>query len=243
MKRLLKVLTIIFLMVIYGCDPKDQETLYYSDHSVKSTCTLVDGRRDGVLIEYYPDGVVCSKQNWKEGKLNGEVLMYYTNGSLGERSFFQDSVKIGVTSYYYETGELLEKQWYDSIGRRIDFERYSKSGTIDYSGSAPIFFLNRDTVQIGDSVILFIKLANIDTSKVVQEAFFITSGFTDEGDLLDTLQYQVLLEHNMSFFKYSVVARSKGLNHIYGRIISEMITDSVNVDMRYSFIQPYFVPK
>lgn len=237
MKTKLLVLTIL---IVYGCISKEQEILYYPDNSIKSTCTLVDGKRDGLLVEYYPNSTIRSKQHWVNGKLDGELLMYYTNGQLGEQSTYKNGIKSECTFYYFETGGLLEKQCYDTLGRLIDFMRFNKGGGVDYSVSAPIFFLKKDTLNLGETVSIFIRLSNIDTAQIVKKTFFVTSGFTDEGRLTDTLNITNMPKSN-DFFKYSIITKQLGLNHIYGRIECEKETDSTNSTVRYSFNQPYFV--
>ncbi len=106
---------LLLALIISGCGHNsEEEKTYYDNGALKCKGTLVDGKREGLLLCYYPDGKVKLASNWKDGKRDGKRVTYYRNGNENEVSFYKKGVPDGQIQFYDSTGTLRQ------IGEMVD---------------------------------------------------------------------------------------------------------------------------
>lgn len=67
---------------------------------------IVNGKKEGIWIEYYKSGELKSETNYKNGLANGKQTIYYKNGNIKEERNFKDDVISGIRKYYDKEGKL-----------------------------------------------------------------------------------------------------------------------------------------
>jgi len=68
--------------------------------------TVVDGKSNGLWMEWYPNGVLRYRAYWKNSLGNGKWEYFYPNGQLRSESFYIDDIAQGLYKSYYENGQL-----------------------------------------------------------------------------------------------------------------------------------------
>ncbi len=66
---------------------------------------LVDGRTQGVWIEWYESGVPSFYSEWNKGKAHGTWIYFHETGEISERSFARDDVWTDVSEGWSATGD------------------------------------------------------------------------------------------------------------------------------------------
>lgn len=66
---------------------------------------LVDGRTQGVWIEWYESGVPSFYSEWNKGKAHGTWIYFHETGEISERAFARDDVWTDVSEGWSATGD------------------------------------------------------------------------------------------------------------------------------------------
>jgi antitoxin component YwqK of YwqJK toxin-antitoxin module len=119
---------------------------YFSDSTVSSRGPLVDGKIDGVMIDYYPDGKVRAERMFRNDLQHGRSVWYYPEGQIKEVQNFADGRKEGGDTVWYADGRLqfvmsfqqgkkhgLLQKW-DSSGQLIFHARYRGDTLVEVKG-------------------------------------------------------------------------------------------------------------
>lgn len=167
----------------------------------------------------------------------GEYVLFNDKGVVVERTCYKQGIKDGLRSLYYDTGELLEEQYY-KFGQLTDVKSFRKDGRIDYHRTVPVFYLSKDTLHVGEEVILFVRLCNADPDRFKTGSLLITSGFDDDEDLLDTL---AVVESSDNNYRYQFKTTQPGLNHVVGRLVYVISVDTATAVYKGSITHPFFV--
>lgn len=157
-------------MLVFGCSGKKtvkREIALYPSGSLRFEVKLIDDKREGLGIDYFEDGKIKMKSFWKNGKVDGESTGFYENGNKRQVSFYKDGL-CQISMDYSIDGYLEKTREYDSLGRILDFYKYSKDGTRDFSPGTkyPVFITQKDTVRVGENYIATIRLGNRQYSHV-----------------------------------------------------------------------------
>ncbi|MFD2562556.1 hypothetical protein [Aquimarina rubra] len=78
----------------------------YANGSPSLWKTLVNGKTEGLWLEWYPNGVLRYRAYWKNSLGNGRWEYFYPNGQLRSESFYIDDITQGIFKTYYENGQL-----------------------------------------------------------------------------------------------------------------------------------------
>lgn len=73
----------------------------YTDGSIKGTGSFVNGRLEGVRIQYSPNGQKRTEKEYKAAYLHGKAKEYYENGSLKQEGSFENNKEAGAWTLYY----------------------------------------------------------------------------------------------------------------------------------------------
>lgn len=123
---------------------------YYETGVPKSIEYYVDGLLEGDKILFYESGVIKSITPYSNGKINGEIILYFPNGHLNAINLFEHD------SLYY-------------IRVYNDTLNISKFG----EHLTPIVTINKDSVQVNDSVIVTIRLPRNDRYELLSGKYFL----------------------------------------------------------------------
>ena len=91
--------------------------------------TLLDGKANGLWLEWFPNGVLRYRAYWKNDLGHGKWEYFYPNGNLKNESFYIDDVAQGIYRSYFENGQLE----YD--GTYLDGRKHGIAYTYDINGS------------------------------------------------------------------------------------------------------------
>lgn len=80
---------------------------YYSDGSLKSRTSYVNGIKNGEYTEYYQFGDIGARANFINGKLNGKVYRYYPDSTLQLRMDL-DNEETGIYEHFWLDGTKNE---------------------------------------------------------------------------------------------------------------------------------------
>ena len=143
------------LLLIVGCST-DFETLqnrgdvYYEINAEKSFTgsvigkyesgqkslkgNLIDGKKDGLWIEWYENGHKRSKINHTDGKRNGLGTWWYEDGTMSYKGMYKNGNPIDGWTYYQRDGTTIEPIVFSSKVIYKDGLFVSIDNEIPYSG-------------------------------------------------------------------------------------------------------------
>ena len=78
----------------------------YANGSPSLWKTMVNGKSEGLWLEWYPDGTLRYRAYWKNSLGNGKWEYFYPNGQLRSESFYIDDIAQGMLKAYHENGQL-----------------------------------------------------------------------------------------------------------------------------------------
>jgi len=241
MKKLEIRLTVLLILSFYSCDRHEKKTIYYDDgKTVKSVAEYNSHNiKDGEEKYYFPTGVLMATTFWKNGKKNGVFNEYYNTGARGTIGHFNNDLPVGELIHYYPNGKIESISYFDSVGRFVDYKIFNKDGTRN-NKIEPLWWLEKDTIKIGETAKGFVKLANISDLRISHGRFVRTSEFIQGKDnrrlyLKDTLETIESKENNYPFLIYG---DKKGVTFIRGLIVINLNLDTTRV---FSIESSYFV--
>lgn len=78
----------------------------YANGSPSLWKTLVNGKTEGLWLEWYNNGPLRYRAYWKNSLGHGKWEYFYPNGQLRSESFFIDDIAQGMLKSYHENGQL-----------------------------------------------------------------------------------------------------------------------------------------
>jgi hypothetical protein len=241
MKKLEIRLALLLSLLLYSCDRHKEKTVYYDDgKTVKNVAEYnSDDVKDGEEKYFFHTGVLMATSTWKNGKKNGVFKQYFNNGVLGTIGHFNNDLLVGEIIDYYPDGKVEKISYYDSLSRLIDYKLFNKDGTRNKK-IEPLWWLERDTIKMGETAKGFVKLANIPDLRFNHGLFIRTSEFTPGKDnrrlyLKDTLE---IIESKENNYPFLINGDKKGVNFIRGLIVVNLSHDTTRV---VSIEDSYFV--
>jgi len=226
-------------MVLLACSCKEKEIILYENGTVEFEIEKKNGVRHGVTTEYYFGGKVRFVQNWKMGQLDGKTTGYYSNGNVGEETYYKNGKKVGKRKIYFESGKLMEEQIYDDVGRLVNFHSFLETGQRDSLRQKPIFFLEKDTVALGESNTFFARLGNVDSLEYSRGKLYLSSGIDKNEKLIDTIA--VVTSHTNTFSCRIENSNRKGNHILMGRLQFTIHRNGETVRENFLIGYPYFV--
>lgn len=138
---------------------------------------FIDGKKEGLWIQYDAGGHISWKKQFKHGKVEGIYEVFYPSGILMETGYWKDGKQRGQNFVYYENGNLQYEGCHDSDAKLIGYSiQYYSNGIIKdisyrYNGKKEGYSLLYDSlgyekskkyfkagIEIRDSIIFNVEL-------------------------------------------------------------------------------------
>ena len=145
----------VAMSVVLSCNSKQENvvsqlvTKKMHDGSTKIIGATINGKKEGLWIEYddsgrlssqkiffhdslsgevvsyHDDGkTILSKGVLENGKEEGEWVIYYDSDKVAEKGRYKNGNKIGVWEYYIENGKLNKKIEYTDTGKKVILDNH-----------------------------------------------------------------------------------------------------------------------
>ncbi|HSH02497.1 MAG TPA: hypothetical protein VLL52_08265 [Anaerolineae bacterium] len=76
---------------------------------------MVEGKKEGMWIEYYANGHKRREGAFKLGKKEGKWILYHKNGVVQSEATFHEGLYTGYYCSYYENGKRFREGHYAEI--------------------------------------------------------------------------------------------------------------------------------
>ncbi len=110
---------------------------YYPSGLTKSITTYIDGKKEGVTLEFNDNGQLSKRINfhldqldgdyrefnyttvkeerfYKNGKLEGTVKIYYPDGKVMEEGLYKNGIRDGISKWYDQQGNVTIEYEYQN---------------------------------------------------------------------------------------------------------------------------------
>lgn len=213
---------LLLLALLVGCtEPEQRIVEFYQNGNKKFEVPTKDGMWHGKARGFAENGQMLSEILYVENRREGYGFEYYPSGKLQGRAYYKNDVARDTMDFYLESGELRQRTLLTSKGVPIDFQRFNKDGTRDYSHMYPILYVINDSIKskhvmAGTPATLYVRLGNADSTLYTNGSLVITSAIKGK-DVSDTLFLQN--STNKTGFEYTFRPPHKGPNLIKGALI------------------------
>jgi antitoxin component YwqK of YwqJK toxin-antitoxin module len=82
----------------------DQE--FYENGTLKYESKVLEGKKEGITINYFENGGIKSIRNYVGGLIDGESVWFSENGTVQEKSTFSKGLQEGFAYYFYPSGVI-----------------------------------------------------------------------------------------------------------------------------------------
>lgn len=127
-------------------NPPTEQFTYYESGAISRRVPLVNGKKDGKMIQYYADGKVMGERWFKEDRQVGRTVLYYPSGVLKEVQYYTDGEKQGGDTIWHENGRIQNiatfeagkkhgyfRTW-DAVGHLVVEVRYVRDTLVEVKG-------------------------------------------------------------------------------------------------------------
>ncbi len=172
-------LTFVSVLVLSGCNPKQQTTdantdpdqmqngemkdgehsTYYPDGKLKYKVEYKDGKANGRVRQYYTDGKLYMEAVFKDGRRNGKCTYFFKNGSAYSVSNYVNGNKEGIESKYWENGKLLSVNTYKKDKVQPGLKEYKQDGTL-IDNEVKLLIKEVDHTSLEGKYYLYVSLSN-----------------------------------------------------------------------------------
>lgn len=99
---------------------------YDDSGRVSSNYTYVNDSLQGEAIHYWADGTIASQGCIKNGQREGEWIEYYNydKNKIAQKGSYKNGDKIGMWEYYIEDGRLNRKIEYTDTGKKVVLDNH-----------------------------------------------------------------------------------------------------------------------
>jgi antitoxin component YwqK of YwqJK toxin-antitoxin module len=140
-----------FFFLIFACKPQvdtpQKQFLYFENGKVRREYQLINGLKEGVMVDFYPDGKIKTIRNFTNDLQTGKTIIYHPNGRIKEVQYYDDNAQ-------REKGDTV---WYDNglVEYTAEFEKNKKNGFMtkfDSTGNLiyKVIFSNDSLVKVLD---------------------------------------------------------------------------------------------
>ena len=226
-----------------SCNQTSHEYIYYRNGAIKSDIEIVNGKKNGIVLDYYQDGKLKAKSNWKNNEIIGEIENYARQGYLQSKILMNNSV-IQEAYYYSSKGKLLAIEKYDSSGKILSGERFKEDGTRDSMAYQYMKFAHHsDTLELGKSFLLQMKTLNVYDDIYKNGVLIISSEFVSRADEITQVKdtIQIIKATNTFEYEYVVVPKKAGQDTIKGQFIFKKLIGE-DIEILSELVKfPYYV--
>jgi antitoxin component YwqK of YwqJK toxin-antitoxin module len=198
---------LLLLLISDGCEKRTIDRAYYPSGKLEYKVEMINGLKDGqsftyfengnvkVIQEwkndqpngigkhYYDNGKLKLMMEWKNGKAHGFYKEYYQSGNIKSEGLFIDDHEVGIHKFYYANGVIMEVDYYDSLGKALDYEKYDTLGNLRLEMKEAFTSLDKDTIRLGEQIVLTGYLGNNEH----RVNMLVGKRYKDNGFLEDTI--------------------------------------------------------
>lgn len=132
LRRLLALVSFCFL-ILSGCGSNTAEVIQnYPTGEISKRHTEINGKKEGMMIDYYKDGKVKIERLFKNDIQIGKSTFYYPSGKIKEVQYYEEGKITGGDTLFYETGEPEFLRTYTKGMLDGYLRKWAPDGTIIY---------------------------------------------------------------------------------------------------------------
>lgn len=144
-----KIIFPLFFLLIVACTAKSDSDRkeFFENGQIKSQVPLVNGKRNGKMIDYYPDGKIRAERAFADDVQMGKTVFYYPDGQVQEVQYYHNGARVNGDSIWYPNRALqfavtmqagkkngYLRKW-DESGNMIYEAKYSMDTLIEVNGT------------------------------------------------------------------------------------------------------------
>lgn len=96
---------LLIISAIQSCGPRSEEIVQnYPTGEVSRRHTEINGKKEGMMIEYYKDGKIKGERLFKDDIQVGKSTFYFPSGAVKEVQYYEDGKMQGGDTVFYENG-------------------------------------------------------------------------------------------------------------------------------------------
>jgi antitoxin component YwqK of YwqJK toxin-antitoxin module len=128
--------TMLFLFVLPACreagnNPSAERIEHFETGAVSRRVALVDGKKEGKMIDFYPNGQLMAERWFKNDRQTGRTVLYYPGGQIKEVQYYNDTgLKQGGDTLWYEDGRLQFATIFDQGLKHGYLRKWSTDGSL-----------------------------------------------------------------------------------------------------------------
>lgn len=165
------------------------------------------GERNGYMKNFYPDGSLSYLAYYKNDTIFGYEKFFYKDGSLKFKGYYLDGHQFGKQIYYDTKGGVDSILFYNLNDRAISIINFDKLNHPKIRGTEDYLVFNKQTLKVGDSLIIINYLLNHDFLKSKLNLSIINS---QGKNIMDTIINEFQTANSMSYYPFEYVFKEKG---------------------------------
>lgn len=102
----------------------------YPNGKPKLWKNVINGKANGLWLEWYANGELRYRAYWKDSKGHGKWEYFYSDGTLRSVSVYQNDIPIGLSRTYHPNGQLASETTYVDGKKNGIVYTYDTQGTL-----------------------------------------------------------------------------------------------------------------
>lgn len=102
----------------------------YPNGAKRMLRSVVDGRAEGLWLEWYESGVPRYMATWRDGKGHGPWVYFHENGHIREHVHVENDVYVGPAEGWHANGQKAFAGYYRDGQRHGTWRRWNERGRI-----------------------------------------------------------------------------------------------------------------
>lgn len=136
---MLKPIYVLFVMsfmtLVFSCQNSAEKPVekiqHFTSGEVSRRHYEINGKKEGVMVDYYPGGKVHSERLFVNDRQTGRMVFYYPSGKLKEVQYFDNNgLKDNGDSIFYEDGQLQMVLNFKDGKKDGYLRKYAEGGTL-----------------------------------------------------------------------------------------------------------------
>lgn len=104
----------------------------FADGSVKSRVQIVNGKKEGLMIDYYQDGKVWGERLFQNDLQTGRTVFYYPEGRIKEVQYYVEGKRQGGDTIWYQDGHIQFIVQLENDKKNGYMRKWSPEGVLVY---------------------------------------------------------------------------------------------------------------
>lgn len=221
---------------------------FYPNHSIESIFYFKHDTLQGVQRGFYENGNLRLIQSFKDGYVQGLMYNFYKDGALKSRGYVLDTLHTGpfIEFYQYPRNRVMARAEYAVVNGkewRNGYVLYDSLGRVTDRWGFPHMQAQRDTLALGDSLVLRLRVAYPKESLVLAGV----GGFGKEFRRVDSTALRVTYGQNHAV-TVRVPAIRRGPQVVRGYLADYKLNPTKRekgvtsaLERRMYFAYPYYV--